>query len=1148
LSKKESEIPSARPPGAHEAAHSFEDSVLPTELELIALRRKHLFAGGPQPDSLPKPIFEALNRSSAESQQLAERYAGAHRLRPLGLTLSGGGIRSATFSLGVLQGLAQLNFLKHVDYLSTVSGGGYIGAWLHGVINNSGHGNPEEATAILSPSEHPCPGTPTDDPISFLRKYSSYLAPQLGLFSLDLWVIAIIWLRNVLLNQLILLPALVAFMTVFVLLGFVQQLPVDVLLWAYGSSPYGTWLYSIVMLVSAAISLLSLAIALTIMNKNLALVVRQLFPSETARPDDEAPDTREKAFQRASAAVVPCVFVAAILLGSGGPGPLRTDWRTHLVVAIGVIALFALFQVRGGFIECYRERHGRVRMAVAHVTWMVPIASAITCALIYVTWHVIPWDSAGPSSTWVRLTFGPSLIGLSILVGGTVLTGLMGIDYPDAAREWVARIAAGMSLAGVLWAGLLVISVFGPWILALLFGHYGAVGLASLAGWALTTGAGVIIGRSSRTDDREASPGQGRFDWLIGLAPAVFMIGYLLLISAGVHSVLVKTAGPSMPAVAISKQAAPASPEGWLARRLRPVAAYADTYWDSLTLVEVNDDDGQPQPHWDRVWWLLGLVTGCFAVSFAASRRININEFSMHHFYKNRLVRCYLGASNSRKRTPNPFTGFDPNDDFPVSTLVPTLEGGYCGPYPIVNTTLNLNAGVELAQQERKAASFVFTPAFCGFAASSTDNELLPRDFDAEGYRRTVGYAFPPGPHLGTAMAISGAAANPSSGHDTSGPMAFLLTLFDARLGWWLGNPRHRDASRLAGPLFALKYLFAELLGLTTARSRFVNLSDGGHFDNLGLYELVRRRCRYIIVVDAEQDGALTFGSLGGAIRKCRADFGVEIDLTPDPIRLAVNGFSQAHCVVGSVTYPESDAGRLAPFCAGPSTVNSDRARGWILYLKASLTGDEPADVIEYRSRNKQFPHQTTSDQFFSESQFESYRRLGLHIVRDAFKGQSSTMDRAPEDMLLDTFQSLAANWYPPNPVSPETSSRLSSSYADLMRVLGQRPDLKPLVSELLGNAPAASSFTRPPLDESSRLLLIEVIQLIQNVYSEYRLEDEGNRANPRNAGWMRVVERWSNSPAVREVWKDIRQDYNPLFKRFMDERLARPTDVPPQP
>ena len=183
-----------------------------------------------------------------------------------------------------------------------------------------------------------------------------------------------------------------------------------------------------------------------------------------------------------------------------------------------------------------------------------------------------------------------------------------------------------------------------------------------------------------------------------------------------------------------------------------------------------------------------------------------------------------------------------------------------------MNAALNLNAGSELAQQERKAASFVFTPAFCGFAAAHTDadDRVMNKRFERQGYRQTVGYGYPNGPDIGTAMAISGAAANPNSGYHTSGPMAFLLTVFDARLGWWLGNPRYADASALPGPLFALKYLFAELLGLTTARSPFVNLSDGGHFDNLGLYELVRRRCRYIIVGDAEQDGGLTFESLGG--------------------------------------------------------------------------------------------------------------------------------------------------------------------------------------------------------------------------------------------------------------------------------------------
>jgi len=212
---------------------------------------------------------------------------------------------------------------------------------------------------------------------------------------------------------------------------------------------------------------------------------------------------------------------------------------------------------------------------------------------------------------------------------------------------------------------------------------------------------------------------------------------------------------------------------------------------------------------------------------------------------------------------------------------------GYHGPYAIVNATLNLNAGSELATQERKSDSFVFTPAFCGFSpskANEVDEDEKSRrksGLDRFGYRETAHYSHPTGPHIGTAMAISGAAANPNSGYHTSGPMAFLLTVFNARLGWLLGNPRHPKASKAAGPLLSSKYLLDELAGQTTATTKFVNLSDGGHFENLGLYELIRRRCRYIVIGDGEQDENMTFEGLGGAIRKCRADFGVEIDLRP---------------------------------------------------------------------------------------------------------------------------------------------------------------------------------------------------------------------------------------------------------------------------
>jgi hypothetical protein len=243
------------------------------------------------------------------------------------------------------------------------------------------------------------------------------------------------------------------------------------------------------------------------------------------------------------------------------------------------------------------------------------------------------------------------------------------------------------------------------------------------------------------------------------------------------------------------------------------------------------------------------------------------------------------------------------------------------------------------------------------------------------------------GVQLGAATTISGAAASPNMGYHSSPQTAFLLTLFNVRLGWWTGNPRNANTYDRSGPRFALHWLLRELLGSTDARSAYMSLSDGGHFENLGLYELVRRRSKYIVAIDAEEDAGYCFGGLGSAVRKCRADFGVEIVIDPQPIR-PKDGHSPVHCVMGRIHYPE--AGSEA---------------GWLLYLKSSLTGDEPADVQEYRCSAAEFPQQSTANQFFSESQFESYRRLGLHVAETAFQRVAATMT------LEECFAKLAADW-----------------------------------------------------------------------------------------------------------------------------------------
>jgi hypothetical protein len=187
--------------------------------------------------------------------------------------------------------------------------------------------------------------------------------------------------------------------------------------------------------------------------------------------------------------------------------------------------------------------------------------------------------------------------------------------------------------------------------------------------------------------------------------------------------------------------------------------------------------------------------------------------------------------------------------------------------------------------------------------------------------------------------------------------------LFNVRLGWWLGSPG-RAGYRSNGPRFSLSPALRELAGDTTDRSKWIYLSDGGHFENLGLYEMVRRRCRIIVVSDAGCDPACTFEDLGNAVRKIFIDFGVSIDFErlfikprqdpPAPgIRFAL----------GTIKYPGSNE------------------LGWLLYIKPTYLGTERADVRSYASGSREFPHESTTDQWFSESQLEAYRALGASII-----------------------------------------------------------------------------------------------------------------------------------------------------------------------
>ena len=316
-----------------------------------------------------------------------------------------------------------------------------------------------------------------------------------------------------------------------------------------------------------------------------------------------------------------------------------------------------------------------------------------------------------------------------------------------------------------------------------------------------------------------------------------------------------------------------------------------------------------------------------------------------------------------------------PLDDKRISSLT-TVQA----PYHLINTALNIEASKYANRRGRNADFFIFSPLFTGSEATGYVETKLMEKSHA-------------GLTVATAMAVSGAAASANMGSATVKALVPTLAILNVRLGYWLSNPA-KVAGTLKKPLimrlFDRLYFLKELFGLLSEDSETVYVTDGGHIENLGLYELLRRRCKLIVAVDGDADPDMSFGDLVTLERYARIDFGLSVDLPWAALRdtsrqasadiLRTGGLppSQAahgpHCALGTIHYPR----KAEEADEGDST-------GVLLYVKSSFTGDENDYIVDYKRRNPDFPHETTLDQFFSEEQFEVYRALGFHAVNSAF-------------------------------------------------------------------------------------------------------------------------------------------------------------------
>jgi hypothetical protein len=1019
-----------------------------------------------------KDILERKGKNTEPALDPNKWIKHCHDEDLFGICISGGGIRSATFGLGVLQGLSEKKLLSKADYISTVSGGGYIGAWLQGLASRDAAHYQE----LLNPQRPP--EASSKDPITFLRKYSNYLAPRNGL-SLDALVIPLIWFRNMILNQIIIISALMALYIALLapasllrhMANSISALPVPLLV----------------------IAALATAVAVCRIGHNLRRIVEREFPRSGASVSTEVVE-EHIGFWIAG----PISFAVLLLVFA-----LAAKSQDYLKAAgfLVVFILVALLQIRGGFCNCYIKQRETVGDPIRkwlpwwHVFWM----SGITATLLLLLFIAIgsltsDWAPATAYGSHLVMAWAPPLYLCALIVGVGFHIGLMGRDFPDASREWLARLAALLVTYLAIWAALFALAVFAPLGVAklLLWGKRWLVASGTTA-WVLSTIMSVLAGKSSKSGEIDASRQQKQsttIDLIARYGPFIAISGFLAAVAFGTQLLL--------------------HPIPWNAAGTF-LENFVPRYWDALPFSSFS--------------WRFPLLLMAFLVStfLVLSWRVNINEFSMHHFYKNRLVRCYLGASATKTRVRDPFTGFDPKDDIPLYKL--RFQAGAKAtdrvPYPIVNAALTVTAGTELATQERKALPWFFTPHYSGFFPARSDEDRMARNPLAKPcYADSL--LLGKGVGLGTATSISGAAANPNSGFHSSPQTAFLLTLFNVRLGWWLGNPTKETTFRMAGPTLALWWLVRELFGFADESSRFLNLSDGGHFENLGLYELVRRRCRYIIAIDAEADTDYRFEALGGAVRKCRTDFGVEIHIDPRPIT-PQNGVSRTHCVVGQITYPQEEGGQT----------------GFLLYLKSSITGNEPADVEEYRRENPEFPQQPTSDQFFSESQFESYRRLGLHVAR-------TTLDhiRAGDDDLLEMFTRLQLQWLlPPDNEYGRAFTHHGEAYQDMLKTLSTSADLKELDTVAIGKMPSWAQAS----DEGRRkfFFYVQLLQLIEDVFVDLDLGNAYKWNHPTTAGWKRVISYWAGQPEMKEIWELQKENYGHPFKACFDDLVNNVAPVP---
>lgn len=964
-----------------------------------------------KPKVLPEVLCEELNhikKIDAESTSLNGIFKQLHKAELSALCFSGGGIRSATFGLGIVQALAKHNLLSKFDYLSTVSGGGYLGSWLSAWVrreqllkfereckedelfekyNTSQTDGIEKVEKLLGTNHISDRESPNQEPLElqYLRTYSNFMSPKVGLLSADTWTLIAIYVRNLFLNWTISLPLISAVL-------ILPRIFLDCLnIGSQGASALNTY-----GLVFTVLSFLFGAFA-------VGFILYQLPSSKPIRLKKHEKVSETEYVWDTETWVVVFGVIPLVLLAFGSTAlwawvklaenagkpfsfpnlslgfTISNDYPAFSAF-FGLLAFGLTIGFFGSFGYLIFNRKNLANKGITYL-WQVIITILSGGVGGFLVW-IFAYNLNGlfPESIYkfqLYNTVAVPIFLILFLAAATLFVGLASKYIDDADREWLARFGAWVLIFSLAWVILNGLVLFGPlgideilkvvnkpeWDLI----DYVKTTIVPVIG-AISGFISLFGGFSEKSSAMIENPEKSVISKILSVAPRIAGVVFL----AFIFVILTYITGFFMHYIATFLHTHNFAD-------YLPVPKYKIKF-DSYKILTENSLGYSLL--WIFALSAFGTIMACF---------VNVNKFSLHAAYRDRLVRAYLGASKEKRHSDH-FTNFDDKDNFQLHRL----KGQK--PFHIINATLNLLGSKNLAWQNRKGESFTMSPLHCGsWHLGYRPTSEYCRNEKA-GVCEHIKYCNKTGTpcngtnncelkgkaiRLGTAMAISGAAANPNMGYYSSPIVTFLLALFNIRLGWWLGNTGKRGSERdrfglgteyykKSCPTVAVLPLLNETLGRTNEDKRYINVTDGGHFENLALYEMVLRRCKFIVLSDGAADEEFNFGEISNAIEKCKVDLGVNI-VFESGLKLfsrkdaKENEKVRMRFAVADIIYPEKN-----------QNVN---LKGTLLYIRPTFYENEPTNVLHYAKENTTFPHQSTADQQYDEQQFEAYRELGFFIM-----------------------------------------------------------------------------------------------------------------------------------------------------------------------